>query len=217
MKREMKVRLGSDAARLALSALMRSCRFTEINAVAPFEQIARGEPVIFSLWHGRLLPLTWRFRGRGLIPMISRSGDGEYIARIVESWGYQPVRGSSSRGGRAALRDMVRVAREGGSLVLTPDGPRGPFQQLKPGVLQAAQLTGHPIIPASAGARRASFFGRWDRFLVPHPFTRIVVNFGDPIHVPRAAGPAELERLQEQVTEIMNTLTREADALAAGS
>jgi hypothetical protein len=172
--------------------------------------------VIFSLWHGRLLPLTWRFRNRGLVPMISRSGDGEYIARIVESWGYRPVRGSSSRGGQEALRDMLRVARAGGSLVLTPDGPRGPFRELKTGVLTAAQLTGYPIIPAASAARRASFYGRWDRFLVPHPFTRVVVGFGEPITVPRTADAAELARKKAEVTAAMNALTGELDGLARG-
>jgi lysophospholipid acyltransferase (LPLAT)-like uncharacterized protein len=210
----LKVRLGSDAARIGIAALMHSCRFTELGT-GPFRAlISSGQPVIFSLWHGRLLPLTWQFRDHGFVPMISRSGDGEYIARIVERWGYDPVRGSTSRGGGEALREMLRVARAGRSLVLTPDGPRGPFQQLKPGVLRAAQLTGCPIVPASAAAARASFFGRWDRFLVPHPFTHVVVAFGEPIRVPRTASPSDLERVTEQVTGAMNALTREADAIA---
>ena len=215
MKRETRVRLGANAARICIAALMRSCRFTDLGTATFRGLIARGQPVIFALWHGRLLPLTWRFRDHGFVPMISRSGDGEYIARIVEQWGYQPVRGSTSRGGGEALREMVRVARAGGSLVLTPDGPRGPFQQLKPGLLRAAQLTGCPIIPASAAARRASFYGRWDRFLVPHPFTSVIVAFGEPIHVPRVADTAEFERIKDQVTEAMNAVTREADALVA--
>lgn len=213
MKREMRVRLGAGAARVAISALMRSCRFSELRTAPVLALVARGQPVIYSLWHGRLLPLTWHFRDHGYVPMISRSGDGEYIARIAEHWGYLPVRGSSSRAGREALREMLVVARAGRSLVFTPDGPRGPFQQLKPGVLRAAQLTGCPIVPVSAGARRASFYGNWDRFLVPHPFTRVLVAFGEPIPVPRAADETELERKSREVTEAMNALTQEVDAL----
>jgi hypothetical protein len=213
MKRGWPVRLGADAARLGITALMRTCRFTDID-IEPALALARsGQPVIFSLWHGRLLPLTWRFRGHGFVPMISRSGDGEYIARIVERWGYRPVRGSSSRGGGEALQDMLAAAASGRSLVFTPDGPRGPFQQLKPGVLRAAQRTGLPIVPAAAAADRASYFGRWDRFLVPHPWARVVVSFGEPIAVAPGADAAELERQRRELTEAMNSLTRAVDAL----
>jgi len=213
MRRENQVRLGADAARICISALMRSCRFTELRTGPVLDRATRGQPVIFSLWHGRLLPLTWQFRDRGFVPMISRSGDGEYIARIAERWGYQPMRGSSSRGGQEALREMLQAAQQGRCLVFTPDGPRGPFHELKPGVLRAAQLSGCPIVPVSAGARRASFFGRWDRFLVPHPFTRVIVAFGDAIAVPRGADAAELERKRLEVAEAMNALTAEVDAL----
>jgi len=217
MKAEWQVRLAAHAARLTISALMRTCRFTDLGTATFRALIAGGQPVIFSLWHGRLLPLTWRFRDHGFVPMISRSADGDYIARVVERWGYRPVRGSSSRGGGEALQQMLQIARNGESLVLTPDGPRGPFQQLKPGVLHAAQATGCPIIPATAAAARASYFGRWDRFLVPHPFTRIVVSFGQPIAVPRDADAAEIERKRLEVTEVMNALTRAADELVARS
>jgi lysophospholipid acyltransferase (LPLAT)-like uncharacterized protein len=209
------VRLASDSARVLLSALMRSCRFQELNVAPVMARVDAGQPVIFSLWHGRLLPLTWHFRDRRYVPMISRSGDGEYISRIASSWGYEPVRGSSSRGGGEALHAMLQAAEAGRCLVFTPDGPRGPFQQLKPGVLRAAQLTGLPIVPASAAARHASYFGRWDRFLVPHPGTRIVVAFGDPITVPQDSDAAGLEAKRAEVTEAMNALTRAADALVA--
>ncbi|NJD08954.1 MAG: DUF374 domain-containing protein [Gemmatimonadetes bacterium] len=216
MKRELKLRIGAGAARICLSALMRTCRFGERGTAPILDMVARGQPVIFSLWHGRLLPLTWHFRGRGYVPMISHSADGEYIARIAMDWGYAPVRGSSSRGGRQALREMLEVARAGRCLVFTPDGPRGPFQQLKPGVLHAALATGLPIVPTSAAARRGSYYGRWDRFLVPHAFTRVLVAFGDPIFVAPDADQAELERKQAEVAAAMNALTGEVDALVRG-
>lgn len=214
MKRETKLRLGSAAANAALHALLGSCRYHDVNT-EPFRAlIAGGQPVIFALWHGRLLALAYRFRGNGFVPMISRSSDGEYIARVVERWGYVPVRGSASRGGREALREMVRHARNGSSIVLTPDGPRGPFQELKQGVLTAAQLTGCPIIPAAAAASRGWFFGNWDRFLVPRPFSDVFLVFGPPVHVPRDCAGAALAEKKEEVTAAINRVLEEADALA---
>jgi len=217
MRPALRVRVAVAGARLALSALMRTCRFSEVNGGTFRALVGSGQPVIFSLWHGRLLPLTWFYRHYGFVPMISRSGDGEYIARLAAQWGYIPVRGSSSRGGGEALREMLQACEEGRSLVFTPDGPRGPFQELKPGVLRAAQLSGCPIIPITAGAARASFYGHWDRFLVPHPFTRVVILIGDPIMVPQNADAALLMRKQSEVQEAMNAITTQVDALVGGS
>lgn len=214
MKRETKLRLGSAAANAALRGLLGSCRYHEVGT-EPFRTlIAQGQPVIFALWHGRLLALAYGFRGNGFVPMISRSSDGEYIARVVERWGYVPVRGSASRGGGEALRELVRHAREGSSIVLTPDGPRGPFQELKHGVLTAAQLTGCPIIPAASAASRGWFFGKWDRFLVPRPFSDVFLVFGTPIHVPRECTGEALEQKRAEVTSAINAVLEEADALA---
>jgi hypothetical protein len=217
MPLEWQVRAGARTARLLLDTLLGSCRFEDHGTEHFRARTSAGQGVIFALWHGRLLPLSYRFRGNGFVPMISRSGDGEYITRVVEGWGYEPVRGSASRGGPQALREMVRLAQAGKSLVLTPDGPRGPFQELKEGVLTAAQLTGLPIVPAAAGASRAWWFGRWDRFLVPQPFARIVVLFGAPIPVPRRADANQLARKKAEVTAALNALMREADARAAAA
>ncbi|HSJ13693.1 MAG TPA: lysophospholipid acyltransferase family protein [Longimicrobiales bacterium] len=217
MPPEWRVRAGARTARLLLDSLLGTCRFEDHGTEHFRRRTERGQGVIFALWHGRLLPLSYRFRGNGFVPMISRSADGDYIARVVEGWGYVPVRGSASRGGREALRDMVRHARAGRSLVLTPDGPRGPFHELKEGVLTAAQLSGLPIVPAAAGASRAWWFGRWDRFLVPQPFARIVVLFGAPIAVPRDASAAVLASKKQAVTASLNALLEEADARASAA
>lgn len=170
-----------------------------------------GQPVIYVLWHGRLLPLTYGRRGEGVVALISRNRDGEYIARIVERWGFETVRGSSSRGGMAALRDLVRKVREGKSIAITPDGPRGPREQMKPGAVILAQLSGAPIIPAAASAERAWWFGRWDRFLIPQPFSRIRVAYGEPLFVPRQLGDGSLESYQAEVQARLDALMRQVD------
>jgi lysophospholipid acyltransferase (LPLAT)-like uncharacterized protein len=176
----------------------------------------RGEPFVIVLWHGRLLPCTWRHRGRGIGAVISQNRDGEYIARLVRRWGYHPVRGSSSRGGSAALREVVRLLRDGRSVAITPDGPRGPRERMKPGALLAAQLAGTPIVPVAAGATRAWWFGRWDRFLVPKPFSRVTFEYGAPIRVPRDLDEAGRAELEAEVEARLGELMRRVDAAAAG-
>ena len=170
-----------------------------------------GEPVIFAVWHGRLLPLTYYHRHRNIAALISQSADGEYIARLVEGWGYETVRGSSSRGGREALRALVRCARRGKSLAITPDGPRGPRQKLQPGIISAAQLTGLPIVPLAAGASRAWWPGGWDRFCVPKPFARVRVAYGHPRRVPRDVSPEEFRRHAEELEAEMNGMIEDMD------
>lgn len=190
-----------------LDALLGTLR---VHIVSP-EPAVEG-PVIYTLWHGRLLPLTYLHRNRGIHTLISRSADGEYIARVVERWGYEAARGSSSRGGPAALREIVKAARSGKSVAITPDGPRGPRQKLKRGVLTAAQLGGIPLVPMSGAASSAWWIEGWDRFLVPKPFARLYVRYSEPVHVPRNATEDELMKLERDVEQTLNDLTDEADA-----
>ncbi|HUG41050.1 MAG TPA: lysophospholipid acyltransferase family protein [Longimicrobiales bacterium] len=204
-------RLAGDAGRLALNALLGTVRY-RVEGGEHYAPLAEaGQPVIFALWHGRLLPLTYFHRHGRIAALISRSGDGEYIARVVEGWGYATVRGSSSRGGGEALRDLVRRARDGWSLALTPDGPRGPRQELQPGVITAAQLTGLPIVPLTGGCRRAWWPGSWDKFCVPKPFSTVRVLYGEPRWVPRDADRAELARHAGALEAQLNAMTEEAD------
>jgi lysophospholipid acyltransferase (LPLAT)-like uncharacterized protein len=215
MKESMRYRLGSRAGQIALDALLRTCRWEEHGSSRYDANWRTNSGLIFAHWHGRLLPLSYHHRGRGLVPIISKSGDGEYIARIVEHWGYRPVRGSSSRGGTQALREMVKRARKGSMLVFTPDGPRGPRNEVKPGVLLAAQLSGLPIVPASSAATSAWWFEGWDRFMVPKPFARVVVGFAEPIYVARDADESEMQRTALQLKKSIDSLTAELDALVA--
>lgn len=171
-----------------------------------------GRPIVYTLWHGRLLPLTYHHRNQGVVALVSRSTDGSYIARTVERMGFETARGSSSRGGTEALRDLVRLARSGRSLAITPDGPRGPRQKLKPGALIAAQLSGGMVLPVTAGASAGWYPGTWDRFLVPKPFARVRVVYGTPREIPRGIDDRELERHAQEIEEQLNHMTAEVDA-----
>ena len=160
---------------------------------------ARGEPVIFAFWHGHLLPLVHFHRNEGIVVLVSDHSDGEYIARVILRHGFGVARGSSTRGGVKGLKGILRAAREGHDLGITPDGPKGPRQAVKLGTVVAAQLTGLPIIPVSVGANRAWHVKSWDRFMVPKPFSTLKIRYGAPIRVPREAEESALEELARQL------------------
>jgi lysophospholipid acyltransferase (LPLAT)-like uncharacterized protein len=170
-----------------------------------------GRPTVFVLWHGRLLPPTYHHRQQGVVTLISQHRDGEYITRVVNRWGYIAVRGSSSRGGMQALRELLRHLRAGRSLAITPDGPRGPRERLKLGPLLAAQRADAPVIPVGSAANRAWFFGGWDRFLIPKPFARLQVVYGEPVWISRDLDEAGLQAVAEEIERRMAALTRRAE------
>jgi lysophospholipid acyltransferase (LPLAT)-like uncharacterized protein len=170
------------------------------------------KPAIYVLWHGRLLPCSYFRRHNELATLISQHRDGDYIAGVVERWwGFHAIRGSSSRGGSGALREMVRALKAGTALAITPDGPRGPRQKMKQGPVIAAQLTGVPVIPVSAGTDRAWWLGGWDRFLIPKPFSRFQMIFDDPVFVPRDATPEQIEAATLHIENRLNAITEEVD------
>lgn len=171
-------------------------------------------PAVYALWHGRLLSSAYRYRRFELGTLISQNRDGDYITGVIQRWGFTVIRGSSSRGGSSALRRIVKMLKDGRSVALTPDGPRGPRQQMKPGPVIAAQLAGVPIIPVAAAASSGRFFGSWDRFLVPAPFADTPVGLGEPIVVPRELSESALEDVMQTVTDSLNKLTILVDEAA---
>lgn len=154
--------------------------------------LARGGGLIYTFWHGRLLPLTHLRRGRGIVVLVSLGRDGERITQVIHRMGFATVRGSSSRGGLRALLEMVRLGRRGHTLGFTPDGPRGPRAQVQSGVLITAQRASIPILPMSVSARPGRFLSSWDRMLVPGPFARVALAFGPPIDIPTGLTPEQL-------------------------
>lgn len=211
MRDQLKFRVVARLGQFLLDRLFGTARFEFEGAEHVRRLRDEGRPCIFVFWHGRLLPLAYAHRNEGVVTLISRSEDGEYIARVVERWGYLTARGSSSRGGSRALRELVRHARAGRSIAITPDGPRGPRQKFKPGAILAAQVTGLPLVPVAAGADRAWWFEGWDRFLVPKPFARIRVAYGAPVEVPADAGPGALEEYAQKLENELNRLLHEVD------
>jgi lysophospholipid acyltransferase (LPLAT)-like uncharacterized protein len=190
----------------ALDAIMGSCRYRTEGDENYAQFHRQGKPVVFTLWHGRLLPATYHHRGQSVVTLVSLHRDGEYITRAVRRWGYTAVRGSTSRGGLEALRELIRHVKQGRSLAITPDGPLGPFQKMKPGPAIIAQRTGAPIIPVASAASRGWFFGSWDRFLIPRPFARCQIAYGEPVFVPRQADEAQIQAAMEEVERRIGAL-----------
>jgi len=170
-----------------------------------------GEPVVFITWHGRLLPLLYLYRGHGLVMLVSQHRDGEYLTRLGQRLGYDAVRGSSTHGGYPALRELVRKVRKGSSLAITPDGPQGPRERLKPGALQVARITGASVIPVLAGADRAWWVEGWDRFLIPKPFSHVRVAIGEPQTIPRDCSVGQLEAQAVAIESQLGNLKSQVD------
>jgi lysophospholipid acyltransferase (LPLAT)-like uncharacterized protein len=164
---------------------------------------ARGLHPIHSFWHGRIFPATIYFQRRGIVVITSENYDGEWIARIIQKFGYGTARGSSSRGGPKALLQLVRDVRSKG-VAFTLDGPRGPAEQAQPGAVWLAKATGNPLLPFHTEAASSWTLRSWDRTQIPKPFTTVAMAIGEPLHVPRDAGEQALDewrvRLQESLT-----------------
>lgn len=177
------------------------------------ERFARGEPVILTFWHGRMVMMPFAYRGRGACIMNSRHRDGELISRAIRRFGIEVVHGSSTRGWVGGLKGLLAAFGRGRDLVVVPDGPRGPRCRAKSGVIQLARATGAPIFPSSYAASRSWIMRRsWDWLCIPRPFSRVAYVVAEPMRVPREATAAEVEELALELERRLNEATRRADA-----
>ncbi len=177
--------------------------------------IDKDQSVIFCIWHNRLslcLEVYRVFlrdiqRPCRLAAIVSASKDGGLLARVLENYGVQPVRGSTSRRGRQAMLELVGWAERGYDLAITPDGPRGPRYIIQEGVIALAQVTGRPVLPVSYHLTWKIRLKSWDRFQIPLPFTKCLMHFTTPIYVPRDASDADREELRKQVEQQLMSVT----------
>ncbi len=173
-----------------------------------------GERLIIAFWHEHLVLMPCFGWWPRICIMISQHRDGELIARAVRPLGIEAVRGSSTRGGRDALRQILTAYREGASLAWTPDGPRGPRRVAKLGVVQTARATGATIVPVGAAARRYRRLASWDRMILPWPGTRLVFVVGTPLRVDAATSDAELETTRTRLERALERARLEAETRA---
>jgi lysophospholipid acyltransferase (LPLAT)-like uncharacterized protein len=188
------VRISPATARVvagpAFRALAASWRIRTVDEERWRALYEARRPHVFLLWHEALLPLLWQHRRQAIAIVVSEARDGQYLADFAASLGYRAVRGSSTRGGARALLGAVRELQTGYSVAFTPDGPRGPRRELKPGVVAAAQRGGGVVVPLHAEADRAWRLDSWDRMVIPKPWARIRIAYGRPFEV--ATGDAGL-------------------------
>lgn len=203
-----------------LAALIRLLAATWRYRVQGWEHVtaarATGRPVIYVLWHSRILPLLYHRRDEGMALLISRHRDGGYLAELSERWGYRVVRGSSQRGGDVGLLGLVRHLRQGGEVALTPDGPRGPAERMKPGALAAAQHANALVIAAGARASSAWWIRSWDRFCLPKPFAVVDIAYAPPFAVDQ--GKLALRHAMSRAAQDLGSVTyAAAEAAGAGA
>jgi lysophospholipid acyltransferase (LPLAT)-like uncharacterized protein len=202
------------AARGLIRALGASLRLRTLGEerLTAARRVAPGGHVVFAFWHGRQFPLVYTWRRREVAILTSLSRDGTLQSLILGGLGYHIVRGSTSRGAVRGLVGMIRAVGQGRDAAFAVDGPRGPYHEVKPGVLFLARRTGLPVVPITSAAARARVFtDAWDRYLLPHPFSPTVVAYGDHLTVPPEANEEALAVLGEQLGQRLDVLTAAAE------
>jgi len=194
------------------AALLRALGATwRVEIVGP-DPSRDGAPLVLCAWHRGLLIAAFCWRDRSLAIPVSLSRDGDWIDSVLRRLGFaSSARGSSSRGASGLLRELIRRVRAGGPIGMLPDGPRGPAGVAKPGIVALARATGARIVPVGIAAAPTWSFGSWDRALLPRPLARVRCVYGDPLTVPREAGPDVLEAERARLEAELHRL----DAVAA--
>lgn len=194
--------------RLVFLTSRKTYRFDE--AALPYMQ--GKDNAIFAFWHGRMMLCpTIEPKGRKMHVLISFHRDGKLISDVIAHFGEATISGSSSKGGMAAVKEILRVLKQGDNVSITPDGPRGPVQVVQMGVVTAARLSGKPVLPVTFAASRHKRLKSWDRFMLAYPFSHVVFYVGPPIVVGRDLDAEQEEKLRQTIEEAMNHLVLMAD------
>jgi hypothetical protein len=182
---------------------MKSCRW-EITGAESYRALRKaGRPVVLLIWHGKIFVVPFFFRKRGILALVSPSQDGEFVAKLMDGWGYKLIRGSGSHPMKTAWIEMIKELDAGGEVMIIPDGPKGPDRIFKPGAVKLAAETGAVMVPFSFSARRRKILHSWDRFEMFLPFTKIAAVYGEPIEIPRNLSPEKQEEERLRAEKIM--------------
>jgi lysophospholipid acyltransferase (LPLAT)-like uncharacterized protein len=220
--RRFRRRIGTVLIATLAPLLLRLLAFTwrvERRGEVGLELLSSERPWLVTLWHGSMLammPISRHCR-RNIGVLVSPSDDGGLAKLALDKFGYAVVRGSLSKRGARAMREMHELLQQGGQLVITPDGPRGPRHSINTGAAWLARETGTPILPVIVAVSRAWRLRSWDRMCIPKPFARVVMHYGDPVMIAKDADDAALEAASSDVREVMlrNEGTASADLQVA--
>ena len=192
-------------------------RVTHVNREQVAKLWQKGETAIVCFWHGRLITvLPFASRLTRFRVLISRHGDGEIVARISRYFGIGAVRGSYRKESVTSVREIIAALKNGTTVGITPDGPKGPRYVFKEGIVEIARVTQRPIVLLTYSASHAKTFRSWDRFLLPYPFSRLFYLWSDPIYIPRDTSRSEIELKRQHIEKKLVELTERADSLACG-
>lgn len=188
-------------------------RWKVFGTEIPIALLNEGKPFLVAFWHGRLLmmSLAWPYSQKFKM-VTSQHPDGELIARTIKILGFESIAGSSSRGGAGTVRSILRALKSGESVGVTPDGPRGPRMHAAKGAVFVARRAGVPILPLSYAAKQCKILSTWDRFLIPFPFCRGIMKWGEPITIAGDADETDVARITKDLEQQLNRLTHQLDA-----
>ncbi|PYR39635.1 MAG: hypothetical protein DMF95_35350 [Acidobacteria bacterium] len=213
--KRLQARLISTAGYRLIAVLGSTLRWRP-DGLEHFDAILRsGRQPIMAFWHGRILPATYYFRRRGIVVITSENFDGEWIAGIIERFGYGTARGSTSRGGRKALLQLTRDMAAGKPAGFTIDGPRGPARVAQPGAVWLAKATGNPVLPFHLEASRHWTLKSWDRTQIPKPFATVAIAVGEPFTVPSDADDSAIEEARRSLEHRLHALETRARAMVS--
>jgi len=218
LKRLLSLKIFSYFGLLIIKIISSTYKIRIVNPEIERNILKKRQVPIYASWHQRFFPgITFFATRKPITIMISQSKDGELISRIVNVLGWYPVRGSSSKGGRQALREMQKRVREGYKVGHIVDGPRGPHGVVKPGLLIIAQVSGMPIVPVIISGEKKWVFNSWDRFMVPKPFSRVIIRFGDEIRIPKNMQQSNFEEKRLSIENTLKNLYVETDSMWTNS
>ena len=205
-------KIGSWVIAILIKSLAKSIRW-DTHIPLPTEQLLRtNQPIILVFWHNRILSMSAGWDScRDITLLRSPHRDGLLIGRAIGHLGYKTVTGSSNNGGSSGLRKLLKELRQGISIGITPDGPRGPRMRLTMGTITAARLSGMPIIPVAWNVERRTLLGTWDKMILAHPFTNGIFVFGKPIFIPKKLDRNEEENYRLMVEEELNKVSYTSD------
>lgn len=204
-------RIGPPLFASFLTALYKTCRIQVFGQQHEQEFARKGQPVLCALWHFSLFYCTYHFRHRRAVAMVSASKDGELMARTMQRLGYTTVRGSKTKGGLEAVKQIVKLVQVGYSAGLVADGSQGPARVVQKGVIIIARETGAPILPVTHATKGAINFNSWDRTVLSLPFSRLAFFYGEPLFVPPTARGNELEKYRRDLENRLNALVQKAE------
>ena len=207
LRQRLAIRAADLAFYLAVRAVGATLRFRVEGREHWDEAVREGRLPVYTFWHDRIFAGAYFFRRRRIVIMTSRSFDGEYIARFIQRLGYGAVRGSSTRGGAAALVELARLVRRGCPAGFSIDGPRGPRHVAKMGAVLLAKKTGQPVLPFGVNAERFWSLRSWDRMQIPKPFSRVTVRFAPPINVPPDADAETLDACRDELQRALERVS----------